>query len=84
MMRLVMVEWLDSYGCTPDWHTLADVNATPMVCKSVGWLIRDDEKIKVIAPHISDEGNASEMQQCCGDMTIPSAAVLSMRDLAVA
>jgi hypothetical protein len=83
-MRLVLVEWLDSYGCSANWQPLANANVSPMVCKSVGWLLHDDERYKVIVPHISDETYQSSPQQGCGDMTIPTAAVVSMRDLAVA
>jgi hypothetical protein len=78
-MRLVLVEWLDSYGCSPNWQPLGSVKAEPMVCKSVGWLLHEDDRYKVIVPHIS-EGT----EQGCGDMTIPTAAIVSMRELAVA
>jgi len=75
-MRLVLVEWLDSYGCSANWQPLGSVKAEPMVCKSVGWLLHEDERYKVIVPHISDGTD-----QGCGDMTIPTAAIVSMRDL---
>ena len=76
-MRLVLIEWLDSYGCSSDWQSLDSVNVQTMTCKSVGWLLHEDERYKVIVPHVSDGTN-----QGCGDMTIPAAAIVSLRDLA--
>jgi hypothetical protein len=83
-MRLVLVEWLDSYGCSSTWQPLAHVNPAAMICKSVGWLLHEDDRYKVIVPHISDETEGNTIpQQGCGDMTIPVAAIVSLRDLVV-
>jgi hypothetical protein len=51
-----------------------------MKCRSVGWLLHDGPDCKLIVPHISEE-HADAEEQGCGDMTIPSKAVLSMTDL---
>lgn len=76
-MRLVYVEWVDSFGCSPSWQKLDVETCEPMVCKSVGWLLHDGPSCKVIVPHLSEGTNEG-----CGDMTIPSAAVVRMSDLA--
>lgn len=75
-VRLVLVEWLDSYGCSSDWQSLDNVSVQVMTCRSVGWLLHEDDRYKVIVPHISDA-----TRQGCGDMTIPSASIVSLRDL---
>jgi hypothetical protein len=81
--RLVLVEWLDSFGCSPSWQELSDLKAEPLVCRSVGWLAYDGDDCKVVIPHISSEQQSTQ-RQGCGDMTIPTCAVLRIVDLAEA
>lgn len=79
--RLVLIDWLDSFGCSASWTALDQCEPSALVCRSVGWLIHDDEDCKVVVPHISASEHANATQQGCGDMTIPSVAVLKMVDL---
>ena len=76
-MRLVLIEWQDSCGCSPDWKPLEGYEAKPLLCRSVGWLLHDGDACKVIVPHVSDS-----QEQGCGDMTIPTTAILKISDLA--
>lgn len=80
-MRLVLVEWLDSYGCSSEWQRLEGQAPQALHCRSVGWLYHDGEECKVIIPHLSDSSHAHTDQQGCGDMTIPSPSILRMVDL---
>ncbi len=35
-MRLVLIEWVDSFGCSSNWQELAeDYDVKPIVCRSV-------------------------------------------------
>lgn len=72
---LVFIEWLDSHY-RPGW-TLEDSATEPLVCKSVGWLIHDGDDAKVLAAHLSNE----KCPQRCGDMTIPSRAILKIKKI---
>lgn len=80
--ELVLVEWEDSFGCSPSWESLEGVAPTPLVCRSVGWLIYDSDGCKVIVPHLT-QAHASAKPQGCGDMTIPTRAILSIHRLAI-
>lgn len=63
------------------WRVLnGSVEDRALVCQSVGWLVLDGERAKVIAPHIN-EAEPGVMLQSCGVMTIPSRAVLRITDL---
>lgn len=73
--RLVLIEWLDSHH-VPGWHT-GEPATKPLLCRSVGWLVHDGTEAKTIAPHITEE----ETPQRCGEMTIPTAAMLKMEAL---
>lgn len=77
-MRLVLVEWIDSYGCASSWEHFANTQPKVMTCKSVGWLLHDNDDCKTIVPHIADDPD-----QGCGDMTIPAKAITRMVDLQV-
>lgn len=81
-MRLVIVEWVDSFGCSSSWQELAeDCQPKPIVCRSVGWLFRNERDCKVIVPHIADVPDGAP-QQGCGEMTIPTKSIRRMIDLA--
>ena len=80
-MRLVYVEWVDSFGCSSTWQELAeDCQPKPIVCRSVGWLFRDEPNCKVIVPHLAAIPE-NDTQQGCGDMTIPTVCVRNLSDL---
>lgn len=69
---LVYIEWVDSHR-SEGWHT-DDPAQEPLLCRSVGWLVYDGEKAKTIAPHMTQEDDP----QRCGEMTIPTSAVLKI------
>jgi hypothetical protein len=80
--RLVLIEWVDSHGGTDGWKELADCTPDLLVCRSVGWLLHETEQVKVIVPHLIDpDPTTSIAAQGRGDLAIPCAAILSMREL---
>lgn len=79
-MRLVLIEWMDSHVAVGGWKELDGFAPQAPVCRSVGWLLRDDAHSKVLVPHIIDAQSDVPFQGC-GDMTIPTSAVLNMVDL---
>jgi hypothetical protein len=80
-MRLVLVEWIDSFGCSNSWETISDdLKPEIPICKSVGWLAYDGEDCKVVVPHLAEATKASK-KQGCGEMTIPSQSILRVVDL---
>jgi len=79
--RLVLIEWVDSFGCASNWEEIGHVESPErQVCRSVGWLVVDDENSKVIVPHVAKATKHTE-EQGCGDMTIPTPCVLRIVDL---
>jgi hypothetical protein len=80
-VRLVLIEWLDSFGCSSSWQSLEDSRAAPLVCRSVGWLLQDTDTCKVVVPHITNTADPDVRPQGCGDMTIPTCAVTRIIDL---
>lgn len=79
--KLVLIEWQDSFGCSTNWEVIKDepLNAQPMICQSVGWLVQDDKKVKVVVPHLTKSENVD--LQGCGDMTIPTVSVVRIVEL---
>lgn len=73
--KLVYIEWVDSHmvhGWTrdpPETHL--------QVCKSVGWLLHDGDKTKVVCPHITVDKDP----EMCGLMTIPTCSVVKIEIL---
>lgn len=81
--RLVLIKWVDSYGSSSTWAYLEGYNPAPMLCRSVGWLIHDGEDCKVVVFHLSQHSQPNAGQQGCGDMTIPTLAVLTVADVGI-
>ncbi len=77
--RLVLVEWLDSHSGR-GWQDYDQLEraAELLYCRSVGWLVMETKECKVIVPHIAGEKNGDIMLQCCGDMTIPTKAIVKL------
>jgi hypothetical protein len=47
---LVLIEWEDSGQPAPEWRWLDDVGAaSPVRCQTVGFLVREDNGVKVVA-----------------------------------
>jgi hypothetical protein len=79
-VRLVLIEWEDSHA-DGAWQNIGGkIEDRALVCRSVGWLVLDGERAKVVAPHINQEESGVPLQGC-GIMTIPTGAVLRILDL---
>lgn len=78
---LVIVRWEDSAQPVPRWQHLADLEMPQIVeCATVGWLIRDDDKVKVVAQSMGGI-NTDDNIQTSGVMAIPARCVISIERL---
>ena len=70
-----MIEWEYSAQPIPSWSYLASFEPPGIIlCAPVGWLIRDDEEMKALAPNmgaINDENSV----QVSGVIQIPTRCV---------
>lgn len=79
---LVMIEWEDSTQPIPAWSYLASFDAPGIIrCASVGWLIRDDDQMKALAPNMGALDAESSLQ-VSGVIQIPASCVLRVTELA--
>ena len=84
-MQFVMIEWVDAFGCTPDWRELSEADdwePAPILCRSVGWLCHDGKECKVVVPHVADSPG-DDPKQGCGEMTIPTVAIRAIRNVSI-
>ncbi len=81
-MQLVLIEWEDSHFLTPDaWmHLDGEYDIAPRRILSVGWLLVDDELIKIIVPHRNEE-TSDVYAQGAGVISIPTRCVVRMTEL---
>lgn len=79
---LVLIRWEDSRQPTSSWVRLSDLGSdhTPVLCASVGWLIRDTSEVKVLCQSMGDIDCDDDMQ-ASGVMVIPARCVLSVERL---
>ena len=68
-LPLVEVEWIDS-ATRDGWGSIAEhTDPAPLVCRTAGYLLVQDDKKVVIAHSQHEDGDV------CGSMTIPRVAV---------
>lgn len=81
--KLAYVEWVDCFGCSSVWVDLDEINREPVICKSVGWILLDNDDVLVIVPHFTQENHSGARFQGCGDMTIPKSAIRNVSVLTI-
>lgn len=64
--KLVTVEWVDAHS-EDAWTDIEEIDNSPMVCRTVGYLIKETKQTVSVAGTVSDDGQA-----CC-IMHIPRA-----------
>lgn len=75
MVRLVMIEWLDSTQPVSQWQHLSDYNCADAIkCVSVGFLIHDGDKVKGLAPNMGDVDKENNIQ-ASGIIHIPACSI---------
>ncbi len=81
--RLVLVEWTDSRQPESQWRRLAEMdrgNGSFCKCVSVGFLLRDNKDVKILAPNMADIDDPDNLQ-AAGTIVIPSRSVTAIRRL---
>lgn len=77
MQEIAIVHWLDSRQPSPSWMYLGDLpEFSPVECRSIGWILRHDESMVVLASNIGDV-NAEEVQ-VSGVVQIPTCCVIEI------
>lgn len=80
-IKLVLVEWEDSCQPLPGWRHLADLPDNKVIqCCSVGWLVSEDDQVKMLAPNMGDIDSVDNLQ-ASGIIRIPAAAITRMVEL---
>ena len=73
--KLVLIEWVDSHSGN-GWRPLDELAdaARPVMCRSVGWLVAEQNGTVVLVPHIS--GDETVRRYGTGDIAIPTKAIV--------
>lgn len=79
--KLVLIEWVDSAQPLPGWRYLEDAPSPEAIrCFSVGWLVSENERAKVLVPNIGDLDSGGSAQGS-GFIRIPVASVIRQVEL---
>lgn len=72
-MRLVLIEWVDSAQPATGWTWIEEGYwDDPVLCRSVGWLIHDGQKVKALAQSLGETGGHLQVSAV---IKIPTCAV---------
>ena len=74
-MKLMMIEWIDSHSGS-GWQSMETVKNELLYCRSVGWLVSENDKSILIASSISGEKNGDIKLCVGGDVCIPKKAII--------
>lgn len=81
MMKIEIIEWIDSYGCSASWQEIADgIELETITCFSIGYVLKENDNLLVIVPHYAPK-TVLNSPQGCGDMCIPKKCIVSRREL---
>lgn len=78
---LVLVEWIDASRVSEGWVDIAGISDPfPHKCVSVGFLVRENNRGKMIIPTVADIEHPDN-RHVYGGMMIPNTAILSVKRL---
>jgi hypothetical protein len=79
--ELVLVEWVDASRLNDGWMDLAAIpEPYPHLCVTVGFLVSENERGKILVPTVGDVGH-KDNAHTYGGMMIPRSAIISERRL---
>ena len=80
--KLVLIEWEDSQLGFQGWKFINEEPKEIPKFLSVGFLVYEDEKCKILYPHIKDTEDLEQLSGS-GDIKIPNSAILKLTELSV-
>lgn len=80
-MKLYYVEWVDSAFVPGAWVHKRDLEVGTCVCKSVGFLFRDEKDYIVLVASCSDDREDPDDAEYFGVVSIPKVAILKKKVL---
>ncbi len=78
--KLVLIEWMDSYTDNKSWHPLDDKIDSPAICISVGYMVSDKKKVKILYPHLALEDEWTN-EAGKGSIVIPTISIVNIKKL---
>ena len=78
----IYIEWLDSFGCTSKWEDIEDYKSQPLVCKTIGFVVFEDDKVISIASNIAEETELT-FSQANGIMSIPKINIVRRKSIKI-
>jgi hypothetical protein len=80
---LMIIEWIDSSRLGAGWIDFDEINdPDPHRCVSVGFLVKENERGKVLVPTVADLEHP-ENRHVHGGIMIPTCSIVSERRLTV-
>jgi hypothetical protein len=78
---LMLIEWVDSSRLGGGWLDLDEIKEPdPHLCVSVGFLVKENERGKILVPTVADVKNAAN-RHTHGGIMIPACSIVSERML---
>jgi hypothetical protein len=78
---LMLIEWVDSSRLGEGWVDFNEIGEPdPHACVSVGFLVKENERGKILIPTVADVKNTGN-RHTHGGIMIPACSILSEREL---
>jgi hypothetical protein len=79
-LKLALVYWSDSAQASGAWRHMEDLPEPEAIdCASVGWIVKEDDEVLMIAQSMGDIG--TDNTQCAGIKQIPKCCITEIKIL---
>jgi hypothetical protein len=80
-MNVEHITWSDSHSDANIWVDPDDIFFHEIICHSIGFVLKENEKLILITAHYSPKQNGRDNEQVSGHMVIPKCSIVSRKVL---
>lgn len=74
-LELVVIDWVDAFGCPGGWEFEADIEPKVTTVRTVGFLMKETDDFVFVVPHVS---TTTDQRQFAGHMAVPKKQINNM------
>lgn len=79
MKDVTFIKWVDSVTSVGRWITPDELKLDEHFCYSIGYVIKENDKLLYIAAHVSFDEDQESYEQISGEMIIPKCSILERK-----
>lgn len=77
-LKLVVIEWVDAFGCPGGWEFECDADPRVTTVVTVGFVMKETDEFVFVVPHVS---TTKDQRQFAGHMAVPKKQINNMTSI---